>query len=77
MPGLAGDPARLASELSKLAHDLRSALSASTAYLDLVQEQVAEGGATPVDDLALLERSLGRIEVCVERLDLLRKEVSA
>jgi phosphoglycerate-specific signal transduction histidine kinase len=63
--------------LAALAHDLRSALAASTAYLDLAKERLEQGEPLAADDLAKVERGLGRVADVVARLDALAKGAKA
>jgi phosphoglycerate-specific signal transduction histidine kinase len=54
-------------ELASLAHDLRSALSATAAYVDLARERLA-GGQLASDDLDHIDRGLERMNRVLERL---------
>ena len=63
--------------LRVLAHDLRSALAAGTAYLDLALEQAERGEPVGPEDLARVERALVRIGEAVAQLETLAKEARA
>ena len=55
--------------LSGVAHDLRSALSATVAYLDLAREALQEGKPVTAEDLAAVERGLDRIAGVLDQLE--------
>jgi hypothetical protein len=64
------------SAMSEATHDLRGAIAAATAFLDLARERLAEGEAVSDDELAKVERSLLRAHEAVVRLDALIKEAA-
>lgn len=66
-------PGASAPRLGDVAHDLRSGLSATAAYLDLARERLAEGEAVTAEDLALVERGLARVATALAQLDRLAK----
>lgn len=57
------------SRVGEVAHDLRSALSATTAYLDLARESLQEGKPVTEEDLAAIERGLGKVTRVLEQLE--------
>lgn len=58
-----------ARELSQVTHDLRSALAAAVAYLDLARERVARGEQVSVADLEPVERNLAKLQAKLAELD--------
>jgi hypothetical protein len=64
-----GAPAASPTRLGDLAHDLRSALAATAAYVDLARERLAEGSAVEDEDLARIERGLASLAKAVERVE--------
>lgn len=63
--------------LRVLAHDLRSALAASTAYLDLAREQAERGEPVSREDLDRVERALARMNEAIAQLEMLAREARA
>lgn len=57
--------------LGEVAHDLRSALSATAAYVDLARERLADGAPVGDEDLARIERALARLSKAIADLDAL------
>lgn len=62
--------------LGAAAHDLRSALAAATAYLDLARERVARGEPLDDEDLALVEKGLARIGQALEQVESLARQAA-
>lgn len=69
MAALQGSGGASPARLGDLAHQMRSALSATTAYLDLARERMAEGEAVTAEDLDRVERGLARVAAALGDLE--------
>lgn len=59
--------------LGDIAHDFRSGLSATQAYLDLARERLTGGEAVADEDLARLERGIHRLAATLADLEAVAK----
>lgn len=68
-------------DLGSIAHDLRSALSASVAYTELCQEKLEDGQAVEPADVERVAKALEKLSAALERLqqaaDAQKREASA
>ena len=55
--------------LGEIAHDLRSGLSATQAYLDLARERLADGEAVQDEDLERVERGITRLAATIAEIE--------
>lgn len=55
--------------LGDIAHDFRSGLSATQAYLDLARERLASGEPVEDEDLVRLERGIARLAATLADLE--------